>query len=67
MFPNTFLLINQISVKKLPVQDMYIKYIACPAVFLVFLSDQLPPCAVQPFRSIVGNTIEKYASLALLL
>ena len=64
MFPNTFLLINQISVKKLPVQDMYIKYIACPAVFL---SDQLPPCAVQPFRSIVGNTIEKFASLALLL
>ena len=43
---------------------MYIKYIACPAVFL---SDQLPPCAVQPFISIVGNTIEKYASLALLL
>ena len=36
MFQNTFLLINQISVKKLPVQDMYIKYIACPAVFLVF-------------------------------
>lgn len=35
MFPNTFLLINQISVKKLPVQDMYIKYIGLPGSFFV--------------------------------